>query len=238
MELSPGIATWVFRPLIDSRQCSLAFSAALPASLLAIATLVVLGLWARAKGRRYCNTVCPVGTLLGMVSSNSLMHIDINTDRCVNCRKCEHVCKSSCIDLNDHVADMSRCVVCFNCIDACEHDAIHYTRRRHRLSIPLMMRVPGTSAAATASSPSANAAASGHVASASEIQAPAENILLTGADRAAEPTKVSRRRFLTVSAIVATLPAVNAVERHLPSEGHGSAVRPVPPRHKVGRLAP
>ncbi len=145
------IITWLLRPLILSGQYTVALKAALPATLLALLTFVVLALWARKKGRIYCNTVCPVGTLLGMVSKNALMHIDINTDLCVNCRKCEQVCKSSCIDLNDHVADMSRCVVCFNCIDACSNNAIKYTHRNHRLSTPLMMKVPGISTATTAS---------------------------------------------------------------------------------------
>ncbi len=63
-----------------------------------------------------CNTLCPVGTILGCVSRNSAMRIDIDTDRCIQCRRCEHVCKAECIDMQSHVVDMSRCVVCFDCL--------------------------------------------------------------------------------------------------------------------------
>lgn len=94
-------------------------------------------------GRSYCNTVCPVGTLLGFVSRQSLWRIDIDTDLCVNCGRCSDVCKASCIDLCDHVVDGSRCVNCFNCLTVCPNDAIHYRRWRKQLSIPMLQRIPG-----------------------------------------------------------------------------------------------
>lgn len=239
------IATWLLRPLIDSGQLDVALGAALPATLLALITFIGVAIWARARGRAYCNTICPVGTLLGIAAKNSLMHIDIDTDRCINCRRCEHVCKSSCIDLNDHVADMSRCVVCFNCIDVCPNDAIHYTHKRHRLSIPLMMKVSGTSPAATASAPATGTPVPDAPVTASPIAGRADSrVSLSspedmtadaddGKDNmadVAETVKISRRRFLTVSALAAALPAVNAVEKRVPGT-HRTATpaRPVPP---------
>ena len=88
--------------------------ASLFAVVLALATMIAVSIPSWFYGRTYCNTVCPVGTLLGFVSARSLFHIDIDTDSCTNCRRCEYVCKSSCINLNDHVVDGSRCVNCFN----------------------------------------------------------------------------------------------------------------------------
>lgn len=121
------------------------------ASITGIATSVVtLGLiafTASRSGRIFCNTICPVGTTLGYVSKYSVFHIDINTDKCIQCRDCEHVCKSQCIDLTSHVVDMSRCVVCFDCLTVCPNDAIHYTTNRHQLSIPMMMRTDSDSLA-------------------------------------------------------------------------------------------
>lgn len=95
------------------------------------------------NGRTFCNSVCPVGTALGYVSRYSLLHIDIDTDLCTQCRRCEHVCKAACINLNDHVVDGSRCVNCFNCLTACRDGAIRYTISRKALSTPLMQRLPG-----------------------------------------------------------------------------------------------
>lgn len=124
--------------------------AALGAAI-AAATLVAVAWVALRRGRTVCNTVCPVGTLLGEISRYAVLHIDIDTDRCVQCRKCEHNCKSGCIDLTDHVVDMSRCVVCFDCLPVCPNDAISYTARRKQLSIPMMQRVDEPSAARTCS---------------------------------------------------------------------------------------
>lgn len=92
-------------------------------------------------GRSICNVICPVGTTLGLVSKYSLFRIDINTDKCIQCRRCEHKCKASCIDMISHVVDTSRCVACFDCLTDCPNDAISYTSARHRLSIPMMQSV-------------------------------------------------------------------------------------------------
>ena len=109
--------------------------------IVAAVSILIVGLLAARNGRTYCNSICPVGTTLGSVSRYSIFHIDINTDKCVQCRKCEHVCKASCIDLTAHVVDSSRCVDCFDCLPECPNDAIHYTWARHQLSIPMMQKV-------------------------------------------------------------------------------------------------
>lgn len=106
----------------------------------ALLTIAVIGWLAWRNGRTFCNTICPVGTTLGFISRNAVFHIDINTDKCTQCRACEHVCKASCIDLISHVVDSSRCVDCFDCLPVCPNDAIHYTWERHQLSIPLMRK--------------------------------------------------------------------------------------------------
>ena len=101
---------------------------------------VILGLmWlGRKRGRLLCNSLCPVGTVLGVLSRRSLLHFDINTDTCTQCRQCVDCCKAQCIDIEAHVVDMSRCVVCFNCTASCPEGAITYTMRRHTLSDPMM----------------------------------------------------------------------------------------------------
>lgn len=105
--------------------------------LAALTAIIVVG-FAWRCGRRVCNTFCPVGTLLGAASRQSVLHMDINTDLCINCGECERVCKSECINLIDHTVDASRCVVCFDCAAVCPNGAITYRAGRHRLRTPLM----------------------------------------------------------------------------------------------------
>ena len=130
---TPGMAWWnniVAKAMTGCASTSIA--------VISLALLIIL---AASKGRILCNTVCPVGTTLGFISRFSIFQFDIDTDKCTNCRKCEYVCKCSCIDLNDHVVDGSRCVNCFNCVNVCPDDAIRYTFRRKQLSIPMMQSV-------------------------------------------------------------------------------------------------
>lgn len=92
-------------------------------------TLLVVGILAMCRGRTWCNTVCPVGTVLGFVSRFSMLRPSIDTDACKNCRKCERNCKSSCIDIEHHRIDHSRCVACMDCVDGCPFDALHLKNR-------------------------------------------------------------------------------------------------------------
>ena len=87
--------------------------------------LVTLCAW--MWGRVWCNTVCPVGTVLGYVSKASLFKIRIDEDACTGCGLCGRTCKASCIDTEHHVVDYSRCVGCFDCIDSCHAGAISYS---------------------------------------------------------------------------------------------------------------
>lgn len=92
-------------------------------------TLIVVGVLAWRNGRTYCNTICPVGTVLGFLSRFSLLKPVIDTDKCIDCKRCARNCKSSCIDVSTHTIDYSRCVVCFDCIENCSKGAIKYTLR-------------------------------------------------------------------------------------------------------------
>ena len=99
------------------------------ASLGALAVpIIVLGLvatMAALRGRLYCNTVCPVGTLLGLISSRSAFRLQIDHG-CRKCAKCARVCKTQCIDWRTGSLDNSRCVACYNCIGVCDGHFIGY----------------------------------------------------------------------------------------------------------------
>ncbi len=98
----------------------------------ALATFVAIGVLSWRNGRTYCNTICPVGTVLGFVSKYSLYRINVDTKKCNGCRKCVRQCKSACITPETREIDYSRCVTCFDCIDSCSQGAISYVRRGKR----------------------------------------------------------------------------------------------------------
>lgn len=99
----------------------------------AVVTLVVVGVLSFVWGRLWCNTICPVGTVLGFFSRFSLLKPVIDTSKCNGCKKCARNCKAMCIDPETHTIDYSRCVACMDCLENCHQHAIKY-RRTPRLS--------------------------------------------------------------------------------------------------------
>ena len=97
--------------------------------IVALVTLIVLFVLAFKNGRTYCNTICPVGTVLGFLSRFSYLKPVIDTSKCNGCGLCARNCKASCIDSKNHAIDYSRCVVCLDCIDKCRQGAIKYVPR-------------------------------------------------------------------------------------------------------------
>ena len=145
----------------------------------AIVTLLVVGILAWRNGRTWCNTVCPVGTVLGFFSRFSLLRPVIDTSKCVNCNLCARNCKASCIDSKNHAIDYSRCVACMDCIEKCHTNAISYTWRR-KTSAP-------------------------HA----DTTAKEENTTAQPAGDAG----MSRRKFLSLTAMLATTAALRAQEK-------------------------
>ena len=138
------IATMIFQPVwklgnnvlaeIAARADSYAFYTvdtwmrSLPVFIIAAVTLVVLFVLAWRGGRTYCNTICPVGTILSFFARFSWLKIHFDEDKCKNCSMCSKNCKAACIDYKNHKVDYSRCVVCGNCIDSCKFGALKYSR--------------------------------------------------------------------------------------------------------------
>lgn len=97
---------------------------------IAAITLIAIAILAWRNGRTYCNTICPVGTVLGVLSRFSWLKPVIDTSKCNSCGLCARRCKSACIDSKSHRIDYSRCVTCFDCIDNCRQGAISYRHLR------------------------------------------------------------------------------------------------------------
>lgn len=93
----------------------------------ALITLLAIGYLAWRNGRTWCNTICPVGTVLGFLSKYSFFKIRFVDEKCNMCGLCAMKCKASCINSKSKQVDYSRCVTCFNCIESCNRDAMKYT---------------------------------------------------------------------------------------------------------------
>ena len=105
----------------------------LPVFVVALVTLVVLAVLAWRGGRTYCNTICPVGTVLSFLARFSWLKIRFDEEKCKNCSMCSKNCKAACIDYKTHTVDYSRCVVCGNCVSSCKFGALAYkTYRTYR----------------------------------------------------------------------------------------------------------
>lgn len=154
--------------------------------VVAVVTLVVLAVLAWRNGRTYCNTVCPVGTVLGFLSRFSVLRPVIDTSKCNGCGLCARNCKAACIDSKAHAIDYSRCVTCFDCIGKCHQGAIKYALRRGNVSV--------------------------------------------ADSRRQESVDGSRRRFMAVSATVATVAAVEAQEKIIDGGLAAIAEKKIPAR--------
>ena len=87
-----------------------------------------LGFMSYRRGRLFCNSLCPVGALLGLVSRFSIFRIVIDRESCLDCGLCGKVCKSECIDTRHLSVDFSACVGCFNCMEVCPTSGLKFAR--------------------------------------------------------------------------------------------------------------
>jgi len=95
-------------------------------TVLSLIMILLIGILSWNNGRIYCNTVCPVGTFLGLISKFSIYQIRFDKVKCTLCGKCARECKASCIDFRNMKVDTSRCINCFNCIEACSENGLQY----------------------------------------------------------------------------------------------------------------
>ena len=97
---------------------------------IALATILMLSALAWRGGRTYCNTICPVGTILGYIARFSWLKPVIDTDKCNSCGLCSRNCKAACINSKEKQIDYTRCVACMDCISTCKKQGISYKHPR------------------------------------------------------------------------------------------------------------
>ncbi len=99
-------------------------------------TLLLVGAMAARRGRLFCNTLCPVGTALGLLARLAPYRVRIDRSSCSHCGACALACKAGCIHLKTYTVDASRCVACFDCVPLCPEGGVGPWRPRAEASIP------------------------------------------------------------------------------------------------------
>ena len=91
-------------------------------------TWLIISFMAARWGRLYCNSICPVGSVLGLLARFSWLKPVIANDKCVHCGLCERGCKAQAIKVTreETAIDYTRCVDCFDCLEACKHGAVEF----------------------------------------------------------------------------------------------------------------
>ncbi len=170
----------------------------IPATIVGLASFGLIFCLAWRFGRIWCNAVCPVGTILGLLSKYSLFRIRIDKSKCTRCGLCAGRCKSSCINSKEQEVDSSRCVNCFNCLGVCRQKAISWTVRGN-----------GSGESETIGSDKKNGSAAKNSSQNHSLTKPNtsrpqtntdpvnENVSLNGIDQ-------GKREFLTVMAVLST----------------------------------
>ncbi|MBN1342532.1 MAG: 4Fe-4S dicluster domain-containing protein [Phycisphaerae bacterium] len=105
--------------------------------------MIFLGLLVMAPVifRFFCRTLCPLGALLGVLSRFGLWRIERDRQACTDCGLCRAHCEGACDP--DGELRVAECMVCFNCLDDCPHQAISFRfmpAREHHVVSPDMTR--------------------------------------------------------------------------------------------------
>jgi len=76
--------------------------------------------------RGWCRYFCPVGAILAPFNKISILHIEVEKDKCVHCNLCSEVCPMG-IDVPNMHRD-PECILCGKCVSACPHNIIKFKR--------------------------------------------------------------------------------------------------------------
>jgi MauM/NapG family ferredoxin protein len=77
--------------------------------------------------RFWCQYLCPLGALLGMLSKFALINRKVG-DKCKGCKLCSQICPTATIDPDkQYASDPGECTVCLECLEYCPPKDTHFT---------------------------------------------------------------------------------------------------------------
>ena len=128
------VAAWAFADTLFCKICPAAtIEASIPYLFLGVATVnapflihvasfavTLIGMILIA--RFWCRYLCPMGALLSLFNRVSLLHLELRTDRCVECGACAVRCPMGIEPHVDH--DDHNCIKCGACAEACTFSAL------------------------------------------------------------------------------------------------------------------
>ncbi|MCM1322647.1 MAG: 4Fe-4S dicluster domain-containing protein [Acetobacter sp.] len=102
------------------------FGSTLSGVAFGIAVTIFIAILTGIQGRWFCTNLCPVGTLLGLISRKAYNKIYIQSDVCVACGLCAQKCPSGCIDFKNKTVNNELCIKCFKCLTLCHNHGLNY----------------------------------------------------------------------------------------------------------------
>jgi ferredoxin len=108
-------------------------------TLIALFFFIVIILLSSLAQRFWCRFLCPLGSLLAVISKFSLFKFTFKSD-CTHCMICERVCPTGAIDTQQEDIDTAECIGCLRCLYECPQHTIAYRIHRPRPRFDIQRR--------------------------------------------------------------------------------------------------
>ncbi len=73
--------------------------------------------------RFFCKALCPLGAIYGIMNKVSIYHLEIDKDKCVDCGKCQNICKMEVNPVDK--PNSAECIRCGECVHECPKNALY-----------------------------------------------------------------------------------------------------------------
>ena len=95
---------------------------------LSFSILLLIFFFETLQKRFFCRNICPLGAMLGIVSSKALIKTRGGDETCGKCRICAKLCRMGAIDTTRAI-DMSSCNLCIECAVKCPRKIISFAMK-------------------------------------------------------------------------------------------------------------